>query len=88
MTGSNGDWEDDALFDEAVRFVIETRSAAAGALQRQLRIGYSRALRLLGEMERIGVVGPADAAGSREVLVLAPPGPQRPPACINENCLP
>lgn len=79
MMEPNGAWEDDPLFDEAVRFVIAVQSASVGAIQRHLRIGYSRALRLIGEMERIGILGPADSDGARDVLASSPPEPERPP---------
>ncbi len=67
-----GDTEDqDPLFDEAVQIVTETRRASISGVQRRLKIGYNRAARLIEEMERIGIVGPAETNGSREVL--APP---------------
>jgi S-DNA-T family DNA segregation ATPase FtsK/SpoIIIE len=66
--------ETDALYDEAVRIVTETRKASISGVQRRLRIGYNRAARMIEEMERAGVVGPAQSNGSREVL--APPPPQ------------
>jgi S-DNA-T family DNA segregation ATPase FtsK/SpoIIIE len=67
-----GDVEDqDALFDEAVQIVVETRRASISGVQRRLKIGYNRAARMIEEMERIGVVGPAETNGNRDVL--APP---------------
>jgi S-DNA-T family DNA segregation ATPase FtsK/SpoIIIE len=67
-----GDVEDqDALFDEAVQIVVETRRASISGVQRRLKIGYNRAARMIEEMERIGLVGPAETNGNREVL--APP---------------
>ena len=67
-----GDVEDqDALFDEAVQIVVESRRASISGVQRRLKIGYNRAARMIEEMERIGVVGPAETNGNREVL--APP---------------
>jgi DNA segregation ATPase FtsK/SpoIIIE, S-DNA-T family len=69
-----GDPEDtDPLFDEAVRIVTESRRASISGVQRRLKIGYNRAARLIEEMERIGVVGPQEPNGNREVLVAAPP---------------
>ncbi|WP_338053427.1 DNA translocase FtsK 4TM domain-containing protein [Rhabdochromatium marinum] len=69
---SGGDVEEqDALFDEAVQIVAETRRASISGVQRRLKIGYNRAARMIEEMERIGVVGPAETNGNREVL--APP---------------
>jgi DNA segregation ATPase FtsK/SpoIIIE, S-DNA-T family len=67
-----GDTEDsDPLFDEAVQFVVESRRASISGVQRKLKIGYNRAARMVEEMERIGIVGPAETNGNREVL--APP---------------
>jgi len=69
-----GDTEDrDPLFDEAVQFVVETRRASISGVQRRLKIGYNRAARMVEEMERIGLVGPAETNGNREVLVPPPP---------------
>ncbi|WP_089728718.1 DNA translocase FtsK [Candidatus Thiosymbion oneisti] len=71
---SGGDTEDqDPLFDEAVQFVTETRRASISGVQRRLKIGYNRAARMVEEMERIGLVGPAETNGNREVLVPPPP---------------
>ncbi|MEY6432953.1 DNA translocase FtsK 4TM domain-containing protein [Thioalkalicoccus limnaeus] len=68
-----GDVEDvDPLFDEAVQIVVETRRASISGVQRRLKIGYNRAARMVEEMERIGLVGPAETNGSREVLVPPP----------------
>lgn len=70
-----GDTEDqDPLFDEAVRIVTETRRASISGVQRRLKIGYNRAARIIEEMERTGLVGPAETNGNREVL--APPPPE------------
>ena len=63
----------DALYDEAVRFVTETRKASISAVQRRLKIGYNRAARMVEEMERTGVVGPQETNGMREVLAPPPP---------------
>ena len=60
---------DDALYDEAVAFVFETRRASISAVQRKLRIGYNRAARLVEAMEAAGVVSSMNTNGSREVLV-------------------
>jgi S-DNA-T family DNA segregation ATPase FtsK/SpoIIIE len=66
--------ETDALYDEAVRIVTETRKASISGVQRRLRIGYNRAARMVEDMERAGVVGPLQTNGSREVI--APPPPE------------
>lgn len=69
------DQEDmDELYDQALRIVTETRRASISGVQRQLKIGYNRAARMIEEMERVGVVGPLQSNGSREVL--APPPPE------------
>jgi DNA segregation ATPase FtsK/SpoIIIE, S-DNA-T family len=61
--------QDDALYDEAVAFVLESRRASISAVQRKLRIGYNRAARLIESMEAAGVVSSMNSNGSREVLV-------------------
>lgn len=63
--------EEDPLYDEAVRFVTESRRASISAVQRKLKIGYNRAARMIEAMEMAGVVTSMNANGSREVL--APP---------------
>jgi len=63
----------DALYDEAVRIVTETRRASISAVQRRLKIGYNRAARMLEEMERSGIIGELQANGGREVLAPPPP---------------
>jgi S-DNA-T family DNA segregation ATPase FtsK/SpoIIIE len=64
----------DPLYDEAVRIVTETRRASISGVQRRLKIGYNRAARMIEEMERVGIVGPPESNGSRQVL--APPPPE------------
>ncbi|PIQ76268.1 cell division protein FtsK [Candidatus Peregrinibacteria bacterium CG11_big_fil_rev_8_21_14_0_20_49_14] len=59
----------DELFFEAVRVVQETGRASASLLQRQLKVGYARAARLLDIMEDKGIVGPADGAKPRKVYI-------------------
>ena len=63
----------DDLYDEAVRFVTETRRASVSGVQRRLKIGYNRAARMIEEMERSGVVGALQSNGFREVLAPPPP---------------
>ena len=60
---------DDDMFRDAVRVVLENQKASTSLLQRRLRIGYGRASRIIDEMEERGVIGPADGARPREVLV-------------------
>ncbi len=59
--------DEDELYDEAVRTVVEAQKASASLLQRRLKVGYARAARLLDIMEAKGVVGPGDGAKAREV---------------------
>lgn len=66
---SGGDDMDDSAWEDAVRVVIESRKASTSYLQRRLRIGYSRAARLIEAMEEQGIVGPADGAKPRDILV-------------------
>lgn len=66
--GGAGEGGDD-MWQDAVRVVIEGRKASTSLLQRRLRIGYGRAARLIEEMEEQGIVGPADGARPRDVLV-------------------
>ncbi len=59
----------DDLYEEAVRAVIEGKMASTSYLQRQFRIGYSRAARLMDLLEETGVIGSSDGSRPREVLV-------------------
>jgi S-DNA-T family DNA segregation ATPase FtsK/SpoIIIE len=63
------DGEQDPLYDDAVRLVAETRRCSTSWLQRKLGLGYNRAARIVETMERRGLVGPANGAKDREVLV-------------------
>ena len=65
--------EQDELYDHAVAFVTESRRASISSVQRQLRIGYNRAARLVEEMEAAGIVSPPEHNGQREVLAPPPP---------------
>lgn len=60
---------DDDMWKDAVRVVIDSRKASTSLLQRKLRIGYGRASRLMDMMEEQGIIGQADGAKPREVLV-------------------
>jgi len=60
---------DDDLYEQAVQLVIEAQSASVSMLQRRLRIGYTRAARLIDMMEANGIVGPYEGSKPREVLV-------------------
>ncbi len=64
-----GDEGDDVLYDEASRLVVTERMASASFLQRRMRIGFSRAARLIDMMARDGLLGPPQGSKPREVLV-------------------
>jgi S-DNA-T family DNA segregation ATPase FtsK/SpoIIIE len=70
--GGNGGGSQDNLFEDAVQIVCQNDRASASLLQRKLSIGYARAARLLDELEEAGVVGAADGAKPRDVLVKDP----------------
>lgn len=63
----------DPLYDEAVAFVLSSRRASISSVQRQMRIGYNRAARLIEQMEASGLVSPMESNGNRTVLVPAKP---------------
>ncbi|MBD3777146.1 MAG: DNA translocase FtsK, partial [Thiotrichales bacterium] len=69
-SGDDGfdDAEQDALYDEAVAFVIHGRRVSVSLIQRRFKIGYNRAARIVEAMESAGVVSPMQANGNREVL--------------------
>ncbi len=66
---SNEGGADDDLFEEAKELVVQSGKASASLLQRRLRVGYARAARLLDLLEEQGVIGPADGAKPRDILV-------------------
>ncbi|MEJ2769139.1 DNA translocase FtsK [Mycetohabitans sp. B46] len=72
LFGEAPDAEADPLYDEAVAFVLRSRRASISSVQRQLRIGYNRAARLVEQMEAAGLVSSMGVNGSREVLAPAP----------------
>jgi len=65
MDGGSGD----DMYKDAVRVVVESGKASTSLLQRRLRVGYARAARIIEEMEEQGIIGPADGARPREVLL-------------------
>ncbi len=65
--------ESDALYDQAVRIVTESRRASISGVQRRLKIGYNRAARLIEEMEAAGIVSPPEHNGNRTVIAPPPP---------------
>ena len=71
MIGGGGD-EEDELYEDAVQAVREAGKASPSYLQRKLRIGYSRAARLMDILEENGIIGPQDGSKPREVLAGGP----------------
>lgn len=67
MTSSGGDR--DELFEEAARTIVRHQQGSVSLLQRRLKVGYSRAARLVDELEAAGIVGPFDGSKAREVLI-------------------
>jgi S-DNA-T family DNA segregation ATPase FtsK/SpoIIIE len=69
--GGGGEEDDlsDELYDQALATVSEMKAVSISMLQRKMRIGYNRSARMIERMERDGVVGPADGAKPREVLI-------------------
>jgi S-DNA-T family DNA segregation ATPase FtsK/SpoIIIE len=67
--GEGGEGIDDDLFEEVARLVVRERQASASFLQRRMRVGFSRAARLVDILEREGIVGPAQGSKPRDILV-------------------
>ncbi|MBK9262068.1 MAG: DNA translocase FtsK 4TM domain-containing protein [Polyangiaceae bacterium] len=65
----DNDTENDPMYDAAVRIVAETRRCSTSWIQRKLGVGYNRAAKMVEAMERRGIVGPANGAKDREVLI-------------------
>ncbi len=66
--GEEFEGEDDPMYQDAVRVVLEMGKASTSTLQRRLRLGYGRAARILDRMQREGIIGPPDGSRPREVL--------------------
>ena len=62
-------FEEDELLWDAAEWILDTKKASVSMLQRRFRIGYTRAGRLMDSLERMGIVGPADGARPREILM-------------------
>ncbi len=69
QSSGGGSEDKDEMYDEAVKVVIETNQASVTILQRRLRLGYSRAARLIDMMEQQGIVGPYAGSKARDILV-------------------
>jgi len=67
MAGGEGESND--LYDKAVAIVLRDKKASTSYIQRRLSIGYNRAASIIERMEKEGLVGPANHAGKREILV-------------------
>jgi S-DNA-T family DNA segregation ATPase FtsK/SpoIIIE len=67
--GSGGGDSKDPMFEEVIRLICQFDTASASFLQRKMSIGYSRAARILDQLEEVGIVGPAEGSKPREVLV-------------------
>ncbi len=67
--GGGGSGDQDELFDEAVRTIVQYDTASATLLQRRLKVGYARAARILDELNEAGIVGPGQGSKPREVLI-------------------
>jgi S-DNA-T family DNA segregation ATPase FtsK/SpoIIIE len=63
-----GSGEQDPMYEDALRVVLEMGKASTSTLQRRLRLGYGRAARILDMMHRDGIIGPPDGSKPREVL--------------------
>jgi S-DNA-T family DNA segregation ATPase FtsK/SpoIIIE len=70
---TTGDAESDPMYDQAVEVVLKTRRPSISLVQRNLRIGYNRAARLIEAMEKAGLVTPMNGAGGREVIAPSRP---------------
>ncbi|HXS81577.1 MAG TPA: DNA translocase FtsK, partial [Methylomirabilota bacterium] len=67
--GEGDDFMDDELIPEAARLVVMHHQGSTSLLQRRLKVGYSRAGRLMDQLEQLGVVGPFNGSKARDVLV-------------------
>lgn len=66
---SGGGGADDDLVEQAMQIIRETRRASTSALQRRLKIGYTRAARIMDLLEERGIVGPPRGSEAREILM-------------------
>ena len=69
MTDGNGEYDEDPkVIEEAIKVVREQGKASTSMLQRRMKLGYSRAARVIDILEELGIVGPADGSKPREVI--------------------
>ncbi len=64
-----GDDEDDPVYDEALELVSRMEEVSVSKLQREMRLGYNKAAKIVERMEREGIVGPANGVKPRQVLI-------------------
>jgi S-DNA-T family DNA segregation ATPase FtsK/SpoIIIE len=69
LAKGGGDEADDELIEMAMQIIRETHRASTSSLQRRLRIGYTRAARVMDVLEERGIVGPARGSDPREILI-------------------
>jgi S-DNA-T family DNA segregation ATPase FtsK/SpoIIIE len=67
--GAGGQSDRDELFEDAARLIVRHQQGSVSLLQRRLKVGYSRAARLVDELEMAGIVGPFDGSKARDVLI-------------------
>lgn len=67
--GGGSDFLEDSRLEEAIKIVLNTGVASSSGLQRQMRVGFTRAARMIDTMESMGIVGPQNGAKPREILV-------------------
>jgi S-DNA-T family DNA segregation ATPase FtsK/SpoIIIE len=60
---------DDELIDQAISIIVQTGQASTSFLQRKLKLGFSRASRIMDEIEEMGIIGPQEGSKPREVLI-------------------
>ena len=68
-SAGGGTDEKDELYDEALKLVLETSQASVSILQRRMRLGYTRAARLIDMLEQNGIVGPYCGSKPRDILI-------------------
>ncbi len=71
LSSAGADSESDAMYDQAVAFVVQSRKASISSVQRRFKIGYNRAARIIEDMEAAGIVSSPEHNGSRTVLAPA-----------------